>query len=342
MKTHTIILFIVIISLVTNYSHAVDPITFTVGTAVLAGFGYNFDYVKQKTYCSFQECCSDYWIPGDINKLKNELESHLFGQHIVLEKVIPAIRAHFSKDTASKKALVLSFHGTPGTGKNYVADFIAKSLYLKGLESKFVHLFKGRADFPYQSESERYSKEIKELVEKSVTDCPRSLFIFDEVDKMPHGIFESLTSLVDYYSTSRGPDYRQAIFVFVSNTAGLNIALHLGSLLKQGTLRESTRMSDFEKILELGAYNLEGGMKKTGLIEAHVVDHYIPFLPLEKEHVYKCIEAEFQRWDKTPDRNVIENMINEYVSFEKKTGIFATSGCKKLDKKVAVEAESMF
>lgn len=323
-----------------KFSNSLDPFSVSIGIGVLGGLGYNFDYVKRITYCSFQECCNDDYIPGNIAKLESELKSHLFGQHIVIQMIIPALEAHFSKGTYSKKALVLSFHGTPGTGKNYVADFIAKSLYKKGLESKYVYLFKGRADFPYQSESKKYSNEIRKLVEKAVTDCPRSLFIFDEVDKMPHGIFESLTSLVDYNSNSRRADYRQAIFVFVSNTAGVEIGLHLGNLLSK-TLREETKVSDFENILERGAYNLDGGMKQASLIEAHVIDHFIPFLPLEKSHVARCLEEEFKRWHKNPDAQIINNIINEHVSFEKKTGLFATSGCKKLDKKVAVAAKSM-
>jgi torsin-1 len=71
----------------------------------------------------------------------------LFGQHIVLESVLSSLRMHFQKD-ASSKPLVISFHGTPGTGKNYVADFIAKSLYKNGLDSNYVHKFFGRLEFP--------------------------------------------------------------------------------------------------------------------------------------------------------------------------------------------------
>ncbi|XP_055906522.1 torsin-like protein [Eupeodes corollae] len=342
MITKIIVILLIISSTIYPSIALLDPISVSVGAAVLAGLGYNFDFVKEKTYCKLQECCNDDYIPGYVSKLEDELESHLFGQHIVIQKVIPALQAHFNKGTHSKKSLVLSFHGTPGTGKNYVADFMAKTLYKKGLSSKFVHVFKGRADFPLQSESELYSRQIKMLVENAVMECPRSLFIFDEVDKMPNGIFEALTSLVDYSSKNKDVDYRQAIFVFLSNTAGVNIATHLGSLLSKGILREDTKMSDFENILEVGAYNLEGGMKKTGLIEAHVVDHYIPFLPLEKEHVAKCIEAEFRRWGKIPSSEITEKIIEEFVSFEKKTGLFATSGCKRLDKKVVVEGKMMF
>lgn len=337
MQLYNNVLVIVTISIVINSSHEIDPISIATGAGIgwLAA-GSGIDFVKRHTYCNLKECCNDDYVTGNITKLHSELTSHLFGQHIVIQMVVPAISAHFSEDTSSKKSLVLSFHGTSGTGKNYVADFIAKSLYKNGLNSKFVHLFKGRADFPLKSESTKYSQQIKEIVEQSTKDCPRSLFIFDEVEKMPNGIFESLTSLVDYGSNPKTGDYKKAIFVFLSNTAGEEINSLLGELLSRGTKREETTESDFENLLETAAYNLEGGLQRSSLIETHLVDHYVPFLPLEREHLVKCLEAEFRRWKREPDSKVIENIINKSLSFDE-TMRFATSGCKRIDKKVALE-----
>lgn len=253
--------------------------------------------------------------------------------------VVSALRAHFDKQTASKKALLLSFHGPSGTGKNYVADFIAKSLYTKGMDSRFVHLFKGRMDFPYGNQGENYSVEIKNKVEQAAKECSRSLFIFDEVEKMPNGTFESLASLADYNSASKTrSDYTKLIFVFLSNTAGYTIIPQLSSLLNKGTAREATKESDFEEVLEKEAYNTGGGMSRASLIENNLIDHYIPFLPLEKRHLVKCLEAEFKHWNQTPDPEIIETIINEHISFDE-TGLFARSGCKKLDKKVAAEVK---
>jgi len=46
---------------------------------------------------------------------------------------------------------------------------------------------------------------------------------------------------------------------------------------------------------------LIGGLKKSALIDSHVIDHYIPFLPLEKVHVEQCIEAELKALKKHLD-----------------------------------------
>jgi hypothetical protein len=52
-------------------------------------------------------------------------------------------------------------------------------------------------------------------VEKSVKECAQSLFIFDEIDKMPHGIIDTLKPYLDYYEELAGVDYRNAMFLFL-------------------------------------------------------------------------------------------------------------------------------
>lgn len=141
---------------------------------------------------------------------------------------------------------------------------------------------------------------------QGLTDCPLSLYIFDEVDKMPQGVFESLTSLVDFNGLPDDLTGSKAIFIFISNTAGVQISGQLAKMLKNGAIRENIKLSAFEQILEKASYNLEGGLRQAGLIEKHVIDHYLPFLPLEKQHVRKCIAAEFKKWGRNPKEGVIE------------------------------------
>lgn len=80
----------------------------------------------------------------------------MFGQHIVINQMIPALRSHLEQPDQSKKALVMIFHGTPGTGKNFVADRVAEHLYRLGVHSQYVHKFFGRADFPISSRVDFY------------------------------------------------------------------------------------------------------------------------------------------------------------------------------------------
>lgn len=117
---------------------------------------------------------------------------------------------------------------------------------------------------------------------------------------MPEGVFESITSLLDHHSHVGGTDFRKAIFIFLSNAGGIEISNALEDMMKQGKYREQTGIFNFEKIAEGGAYNVKGGLKNTGMITSSLIDHFVPFLPMEKRHVEKCILAEFERFGKTP------------------------------------------
>lgn len=46
---------------------------------------------------------------------------------------------------------------------------------------------------------------------------------------------------------------------------------------------------------------LIGGFKKSAIIDSHIIDHYVPFLPLEKVHVEQCVEAELKNLKKQLD-----------------------------------------
>lgn len=107
-------------------------------------------------YCSYVECCTPKHIIYDIEGLKADLQDQLFGQHIVNATLIPALRSHVRNLDSSKKPLVMSFHGTMGTGKNFVCELIIKHFYKKGENSSYVHKYYARRDFPIESEVEIY------------------------------------------------------------------------------------------------------------------------------------------------------------------------------------------
>lgn len=107
-------------------------------------------------FCNYYECCNSQHVIYDIESLKADLQDKLFGQHIVNATLIPALRAHIKNLETSEKPLVMSFHGTMGTGKNHVTDLIIKRFYKNGDKSKFVHKYRSRKDFPLESEVDKY------------------------------------------------------------------------------------------------------------------------------------------------------------------------------------------
>lgn len=130
---------------------------------------------------------------------------------------------------------------------------------------------------------------------EAVTACKQSLFVFDEVEKMPPGVFESITSLLDHHSHVGGVDFRKAIFIFLTNAGGEKIANALHDIMDGGTYREKTKLQDFEFIAEVAAYNVGGGLKDASIIKSGLVDVFLPFLPLERRHIAECVRTEFKK-----------------------------------------------
>lgn len=81
--------------------------------------------------------------------MTDAFQRQVFGQHLVDDLVLRAVKSHVIPGGSSPpKALVLSFHGWTGGGKNFVATLLAESLYLEGMNSRFVHLFSATRHFP--------------------------------------------------------------------------------------------------------------------------------------------------------------------------------------------------
>ena len=87
--------------------------------------------------------------------LQLELTKKLHGQHLVLDTVTKAIKSHVNNPNP-QKALVLSFHGWTGGGKNFVSRIIVDNMFRKGMDSKFMHLFVSTLHFPHESLLETY------------------------------------------------------------------------------------------------------------------------------------------------------------------------------------------
>ncbi|KAL2782093.1 prosalusin isoform c precursor, partial [Daubentonia madagascariensis] len=163
--------------------------------------------------CNFGAFCECDFRP-DLPGLECDLAQHLAGQHLAKALVVKALKA-FVQDPAPTKPLVLSLHGWTGTGKSYVSCLLARYLFQGGLRSPRVHHFSPVIHFPHPSHMERYKKDLKSWVQGNLTACGRSLFLFDEMDKMPPGLMEVLRPFLGSSWVVYGTNYRKAIFIFI-------------------------------------------------------------------------------------------------------------------------------
>ncbi|XP_046607287.1 torsin-1A-like isoform X1 [Neodiprion virginianus] len=293
----------------------------------LAGLGY-------MTWCSFRECCTNQYIPADFTLLDTTLKTKLYGQHLAHETVLHALKGHF-EDTNPKKALAMSFHGSPGSGKNYMANFIVDALYKNGANSSYVHFYKGRLHFPADGNIVEYQRNLRDEITKYLQVCTRSIFIFDEVDKIPEGTLNILVPFLDYNPKLQNIDTTKAIFIFLSNTGGSAVAKHLLEMWQAGKKRDETTLADFELLLAMGAFNEKGGFHKSDTIETSLIDHYVPFLPLEEIHVKKCIIDAFLKRGVYPSDEMIQETMTHVTFGPHPQNLYSNAGCKRLDQKAS-------
>ncbi|XP_031844334.1 torsin-1A isoform X2 [Nomia melanderi] len=274
-------------------------------------------------------------------KLEDLLTTNLYGQDIAHHVIISALRGHLSRFDPPK-ALVMSFHGPPGTGKTYVTQMIAKSFYMKGDKSRFYHFFNGRNDFPLQQDVELYKAELRKTIIDSLTKCERSLFVFDEVDKMPEGLLNVLVPFLDYNAQFKlwrlsGSllNTKKAVYIFLSNTGSSRIIQRLLNLWEEGRHRSKAKLHDFENLISVGAFNEKGGLHHSDTIDTNLIDHYVPFLPLEETHIKQCLVKAFTVRNVSPSEDMIQAALSYTIFGPPPHNLYATAGCKRLEQKVA-------
>lgn len=323
------------------------------GAAVLGG-------LSKLSWCHFRECCTTPWIQHNVTRFEESFDKYVFGQHLVRDVVSKALKSHLRRIHAGQqstsstrprdgpeKALVLTFHGLTGSGKNYVTKFIAESLYSQGMKSQFVHHIIGPYHFPKSQHSDIHALHLQDWIKTNVSACSQSLFILDEVDKIDGKIINAVKPFIDTHEVIDGVDYRKSIFVLLSNTGKGKIMEKTLSLWNEGVKREDITLSDLQHVTQQGAFNEVGGLKNSEIIIHHLVDHFVPFLPLERSHVKQCavfdlvhaLMAENIECDDHSD--MIEEIMSNMVFKPDDSKLYSSTGCKRVSTYVNLVVEAL-
>ncbi|XP_071322747.1 torsin-1A-like isoform X2 [Trachinotus anak] len=304
-----------------------DPVTTTVVIGIGATLG-------RTIYNYLHESCDPKWIAFNATGLEVDLDKKLFGQHIASRIILKSVNG-FMNNPNPKKPLVLSLHGWTGTGKNFISRLIAENIYKEGMDSSFVHVFTSTLHFPHPSQYLTYKSQLQQWIKGNVTNCERSMFIFDEMDKMHPGLIDSIKPYLDYYDKLDGVSYRKAIFIFLSNAGGDSIAQTALDFWKAGQNREEIELKDLETKLSLSVFNNnQSGFYRTSLIDKNLVDFFVPLLPLEYRHVVQCAMAEMKDRGIQPNQKVADTVAKDLVYFPKSERVFSVKGCKTIESKL--------
>ncbi|CAG2119042.1 unnamed protein product, partial [Medioppia subpectinata] len=308
-KTMNLVFAVTLYLCVVSGVVSIEPITSSlVGVLGAIGLGAiygTWDYLK----CSTVECCHPFgedkrlvkdssagkwfrreaWIDYELTQLDRSLNTQLHGQHLAKNIITKLIPKHL-KNANPTKALVLSLHGWTGGGKNFVSEIVAKNIYRKYRES-------GRSDFVKHIICTKFNTNDKQLMRQWIRDnvtamvkqCERSLFIFDEMDKLTPGVIDAIKPFIDFNQFVDFVDYRKSVFIFLSNTGGTGITKTAYDYHLSGRERTDITIKDLEPLINSGAFNEDGGLYKSDIVEKNLIDAFVPFLPLEKKHIKLCI-----------------------------------------------------
>ncbi|XP_066548253.1 torsin-3A [Amia ocellicauda] len=299
--------------------------------------GFSKDYIQMLSewYCRLGQCCDtgDCRITNNMTGLEKDLEQKVHGQHLAQAVVLKAVPG-FLKNPSPDKGLVLSFHGWSGTGKNFVARLIADNLYRDGVKSECVRLFIAPFHFPHARLLDMYRGQLREGIRDAVRRCQQALFIFDEAEKLHPGLIDAIKPYMDHYDNVDGVNYRNAIFLFLSNIGGLAINEVTLDFWHSGQNREDIGMEDLEHRLRNEALDSQGGFSQSQLMMGNLIDFFVPFLPLEYRHVKLCARDAFQSRGLQYSEGALDEVAKAMVYVPKEEKLFSAQGCKSVPQRI--------
>ena len=109
---------------------------------------------------------------------------------------------------------------------------------------------------------EGFQKQVRSWIKGNVSACARSVFIFDELDKLDVQVLDAVKPFIDHHSHLDGVDYRKSVFIFLRF---LKFCAYIViSTLVESVLSNSTTVSLFHpwippNIVICGIFSNTGG-----------------------------------------------------------------------------------
>ncbi|NXA53663.1 TOR3A protein, partial [Nothocercus julius] len=322
------------------------------------------DYLEilRAWYCSFGRYCEsgDCRVVNNITGLELDLTGQLHGQHLASEVVIRAVRG-FVQSPRPDKALVLSFHGWSGTGKNFVARMVASHLYRDGLRSECVRTFVSLFHFPHRKFVDSYKVsgaaggmvwarhlgrltllpaalqvQLAKQLSETTQLCRQSLFIFDEAEKLHSGLLDAIKPFMARYDNEGQAGNWRSIFLFLSSIGGNSINEAALDFWRAGRPREEIPLELLEQQLRQELLQpADSGYARSHFLEENLVDFFVPFLPLERRHVRLCARDAFLARGLPYTEAALDEVAEMMVFVPEEEKLFSAQGCKAVSQRIS-------
>ncbi|NXY22818.1 TOR3A protein, partial [Atrichornis clamosus] len=297
--------------------------------------GQDYLEILSAWYCSFGKCCEtgDCRIVNNITGLEADLSGQLHGQHLAKAVVVRAVQG-FLQSPRPHKALVLSFHGWSGTGKNFVARMVASHLFRDGLKSDCVRVFISLFHFPHHKYMDSYKAQLQRQISETVQRCRQSLFIFDEAEKLHSSLLDAIKPFMAPHNKGQA-DHQRSIFLFLSNLGGNTINEVALDFWRAGRAREEISMDVLEQRLRLELQEAaENSYAHSHLLRENLIDFLVPFLPLEYHHVRLCARDAFLARGLPYTEATLDDVAQMMVFVPKEEKLFSAQGCKSVPQRI--------
>ncbi len=177
-----------------------------------------------------------------------------------------------------------------------------------------------------------YKRDLEKWMKGNFSTCSINLFVLDEVDKASHEIIDALEELFGRFRNATLTSSR-VIVLLLSNTGSRYINNYVHDVIQDGGTWESITHDSIISDIETSSDNeLKWylSLHKKGLIH-----DIVPFLPLGKKHVAKCIEKDIEEKHETcANPDVVAQVMDELTFFPTENPYFSRSGCREVGFKV--------
>ncbi|XP_073498715.1 torsin-3A [Phyllobates terribilis] len=269
-------------------------------------------------------------ITNNLTGLQWDLDRRVHGQHLAVKQILTSLE-RFLQEDGTKKTLALSFQGWTGTGKNLAARIIAENLYRDGQRSRCTRVFIPQLHFPHLSHVEAYKVQLRKQIQTVSAHCAQPLFVFDETDKLPAGLLQSLFPLLN-------PEEMQntkSIFIFLSGVGASMINEVALNFWRAGRHREEITLDDLDRPLRVALHQSKDQFLTHQLRTQDLIDEFVAFLPLERQHVKLCARDVMEARGLAYNESDVESVIQELLFVPKDEKIFSAQGCKQVVQRIS-------
>lgn len=76
------------------------------------------------------------------------------------------------------------------------------------------------------------------------------------------------------------------------------------------------------------------GFWQSGIMEEHLLDAVVPFLPLQRHHVRHCVLNELAQLGLEPQEEVVQAVLDSTTYFPEEEQLFSSNGCKTVASRI--------